>query len=383
MKRKLIFITLLIISLLLIPYHSVKAETYNGEYSIEYLLKNYSVVTLGQRESYGGTDHDIYGNAFGKGDLYSIDYHRSATINGAVLISGNVIKANRYDTSTSLTIGSNSGSNRSYINGNIGNRVEVSNQINDSNYLDFNKMYEEIMKESQSIADNTKYYINNKKLEVSSPGIYTIQNTASLKNVINSIVRNNTLLIKNYDRNSVYVFNYYNEYVYDNTLPNIMIIEPNSSNAVLLSDYIESGNYTGNIIFNFPKAKIIDIRYTDQYMGFYFECWNSTLQKCEGINATIIAPNADVYLNNYFSDDYNFYGTIISNSLRFTTDFQFSNYTLNKKIVETNNYIVDNKDYDDDFYSRNYSIKDLLENYSLVTLGHKTISSNAKLSNFN
>lgn len=45
MKRKILFIAILIISLLLIPYHSVKAETYNGEHSIEYLLKNYSVVT--------------------------------------------------------------------------------------------------------------------------------------------------------------------------------------------------------------------------------------------------------------------------------------------------------------------------------------------------
>ena len=372
MKKRLSFLLILLLFLTI----NVQAETYDGEYSIDYLLKNYSVVTLGQK---GLAEN---GNTFINGNLYYTNEQNNANINGAVLVSGDVYRANNYNTNYTLMIGSSSEAIKSYIKGTIGNNVMVSSQVNDSNYLDFNKMYEEVMKESQTIAENTKYYINNKNLEVSIPGIYTIQNTASLKYISGFATRNNSLLIKNYDRNSIYVFNYYNDIVYTNTMPNIMIMENGATNAISLSDYINSGNYTGNIIFNFPNAKIINIEYLDQFFGLYYGCENNSLQKCEGINANIVAPNADVYIKNgSFYNNNTFYGTIISNSLSLVTDIQNSKYTLNKKIAEANSYIVNTRDYNDDFYSRDYSIKDLLENYSLVTLGHKAISSNAKLSN--
>ena len=59
-------------------------------------------------------------------------------------------------------------------------------------------------------------------------------------------------MIKNYDKNGICVFNYYNECVAFNTLTAIMIMESNSSNAVSLEKYTDSGEYTGNIIFNVP-----------------------------------------------------------------------------------------------------------------------------------
>ena len=240
-------------------------------------------------------------------------------------------------------------------------------------------MYEEVMKESQVLADNTQYYINSAKVEISTPGIYTVQNTASLTSDNIFYKRNNTILIKNYDKNSLYVFNYYNEYVYTNTMPNIKIMENGSSNAILLSEYIKSGNYTGNIIFNFPNAKILEMTYTDQHFGFYFSCYSQSYPKCEGLNANIIAPNANVYIQQLYEGD--FYGTIIASSMMFTSNIRKANYTLNKIIIEPSSYIVNAKDFNDDFYSRDYSIKDLLENYNLITLGHKQISSKAKLSN--
>ncbi|MBQ1551892.1 MAG: choice-of-anchor A family protein [Bacilli bacterium] len=376
MKKKLFLCLLIIISLLITK--NVQAETYNGEYSIEYLLKNYNVVTLGQKDIYTGGSIDAFGHNYKTGDLYYNSQYYNSTINGSILVSGNVYRANYTDSQLFLTINSNQGI-KSYIKGSIGNDVVVTSQATDSNYLDFNKMYLEIMKESQTIADNTDHFINSKNLEVSAPGIYTIQNTASLKS--NRAFRNNTILIKNYDRNSIYIFNYYNEFVYDNTLPNIMIMESNSSNAIYLTDYINTGNYTGNIIFNFPNAKRIDFTYNDQHYGFYFSCYDSSYPKCEGLNANIVAPNADVYIegNSYFYKNLNFYGSIISNSLRFGTNIQKANYNLDRKIVDTSSYIVTSKDFSDDYYSRDYSIKDLLENYSLITLGHKPISSNAKL----
>ena len=47
---KVILIIILFISLLIIP-DNVLAESFDGEYSIDYLLKNYSLVTLGQNSS--------------------------------------------------------------------------------------------------------------------------------------------------------------------------------------------------------------------------------------------------------------------------------------------------------------------------------------------
>ncbi len=50
MKNKKLFNLLFIfisITIYLIPNNVVKAETYDGEYSIDYLLRNYSIVTLG------------------------------------------------------------------------------------------------------------------------------------------------------------------------------------------------------------------------------------------------------------------------------------------------------------------------------------------------
>ncbi|MBQ1551231.1 MAG: choice-of-anchor A family protein [Bacilli bacterium] len=370
MKKKLFVCLLIIVSLLITK--NVYAETYDGEYNIEYLLKNYSVVTLGQKENMTYN----WDNRFNKGDLGITNYYYSYTVNieGATMVSG---KAYNLGSFSSLNIGSNAGSIKSFFKGNIGNGVTIlSQRTTDPNYIDFKRLYEEVIKESQAIADNTEYYINSAKFEVSKPGIYTVQNTANLTRMTGARDRNNTLLIKNYDKNSLYIFNYYNEYLAYSTLPGIKIMESGSQNAVYLSDYINSRNYTGNIIFNFPNAKEINLRYEDYYGN---DIYCQTSEKCEGFNGNIIAPNAYIFIDRYFDD--NFYGSIISNSLNVGKNIKKANYTLDKRIIEPNNYIVNAKDNPDDYYSRDYSIKDLLENYSLVTLGHKTISSKSKLAN--
>ena len=378
MKKKLFLFILIIISFLTIK--NVYAETYDGEHSIEYLLKNYSVVTLGQKEIYLGTGPGYNGYTFNKGDLYyKYDSYNNIIVDQPVLVSGNVQTSEDTSTSTIYTtkIGY-SGTKKSFVKGNISNYVEFSSRSTDSNYLNFTKMYEEVTKESQTIANNTEYYINSANIEISKPGIYTIQNTASFMHDNNGYnTEINTLLIKNYDRNSIYVFNYYNEFIYSNSLPNIMIMENSSSNSVYLTDYINSGNYTGNIIFNFPNAKIINIDYYLQMYGMWSNCRRT---KCEGFNGNIVAPNADVYISRLLNSDY--YGTIIANSvwIESNPNIKKANYKLDKKIVEADSYIIKAKDCDGDFYSRDYSIKDLLENYSLITLGHKQISSKAKLS---
>ena len=368
MKKRLFVLFLFIVSFISIK--NVYAETYDGEYSVEYLLKNYSVVTLGQNNT---TNNWYYGNIIKKGDFYTERYS-GIEVNGSVLISGNLGDLSDYNNNyNNITIDSGSSTIKSYIKGNINSNNSIpANTITDPNYIDFNKMYKEILKQSKTIADNTEYYINSPNFEVSKPGIYTVQNTASVISN-NNYDESNFLFIKDYDKNNIYVFNYYNEYIHSNSMPKIILMEPNASNAVYLSEYINSGKYNGNIIFNFPNAKFIEINEIDTFFGLYYR------NESEILNANIIAPNADILIETRVE---NYYGNIIANSICTSNNINGTNYKLDKKIgpSETYSYIEQPKNYTDDYYTRDYSIKDLLQNYSLITLGHKRINSKAKLS---
>ncbi|MBQ1550785.1 MAG: choice-of-anchor A family protein [Bacilli bacterium] len=359
MKRKIFVFILLLISF--ITMKSVYAETYNGEYSIEYLLKNYNVVTFAQNN---------YGNNQGT-------ISNTNSIEGAILVEGN------YTSTQPAVFGTNTGGIKSFIKGTRGNNVTTTSElISDANYLDFERLFTQVMIESITLADKTEYYINSAKLEINKPGIYTIQNTADFTIGVNSNpyytrdARNNVLLIKNYDRNGLYVFNYYNEYV--QYLPNIKIIENGSSNAVSIENYIENGNYTGNIIWNFPNAKSVNNVYSYGLWGLDF-----VNNETPAIYGSIIAPKADVYLYryNYGIENKNYYGTIIANKLHSLRNIKSANYNNSSKLLngEINQYYDKIIDYEDDYYTRDYSISDLLQNYSLITLGHKKIDSKSKI----
>ena len=359
MKKKLFLFILILTSFFTMK--NAYAETYNGEYSIEYLLRNYNVVTFAQND---------YG--VNQGSINNIK-----SIEGAILIEGD------YTSTQSAVFGTNTSGIKSFIKGTKGNNVTTSSElITDSNYIDFNRLFTQVMNESITLADKTKYYINSAKIEINKPGIYTIQNTADYTIGANSDpyytrdARNNVLLINNYDRNGIYVFNYYNEYV--QYLPNIKINERGSSNAITLENYIESGNYTGNIIWNFPNAKIVNNTYEPGLWGLDY-----IINETPAVYGNIIAPKADVYLYAYIYETYNmnYYGTIIANKLYSIRNIKKANYRISSKIIneEINHYYEKVKDYEDDYYNRNYSITDLLQNYSLVTLGHKEIDSKSKL----
>jgi len=383
MKKKL-FIILMIISLGFIPKITL-AETYDGEYSIDYLLRNYNLVTLGIKdnnypEKIPLRNSNIFESSVAapKGSVRYI-----TNIDGAVLINGNVTS------NFSGTFGSLAGNQKSYVKGSIPtDYLTISPQnVTDPNYIDFSKMYENVMRQSQLLAKQTEYYINSSNIEISNPGIYTIDNTAPTVGYYDFHSDNNSLLINNYDRNSLYVFNYNNEYF--SSFPSVNIVENGSPSSISLKEYIESGNYTGNIIFNFPKAKYILIY--DYYVA---------------LAGNIIAPNAFVELANsgvnYLNDsEYgrykyfnNYYGSIIANSIGMKVYSNYispyyiwflkkANYTLSQKIVEDNiSYYKEAVDYSDDLYTRDYSISDLLKNYSLVTLGHKQLDSKSKLLQF-
>ena len=383
MKSKKLISLLLIIGLIvgsLLTTNSVQAEDSNEKYSIEYLLKNYNVVALGHDDII-----DINNNEsnYKKGEIKDF-----TNITGAVLVNGD------YTSEGNSTFGLDAGEIKSFIKGTRGNNVNTTSQlVTDSNYIDFNKLYANVMSESQAIADNSEYNINSAQIEISKPGIYTIDNTSIYTND-SRMYSNNSILIKNYDKNKLYVINYYNEVV--TALPSIVIMEPGSATSTSIKELVEAGQYTGNIIWNFPNAKSITI---------------STYYSYTGVSGHIVAPKAFVWIiNNYqsnvSSDNYNsynnsYYGTIIANSIygrnhtatnNTTTHDYYSyysyliktNYTLNKRIIDENinEFLNETHDYKDDYYSRDYSISDLLQNYSLITLEHKQIDSKSKILQF-
>ena len=364
MKKKISFILVLLAFLTI----NVQAETYDGEYSIDFLLRNYNVVTLGHK--YNLTPfynyNDYYGSDMSNGNIMGVK-----NIEGAVLVAGDY-KAPYNNT----TFGTNANNKKSFIKGIIGEGVSTPSEVvTDPNYIDFDKLYASIMSESKTLTDKAEYQINSAKLEVSKSGIYNINNTANSCEIRDSqgdYWSENTLLIKNYEKDSLYIFNVYDEYVYE--LIPVAIIENNSPTSISLYDFIESGKYTGNIIFNYPNAKYIYINNSDS----------------NNYNGSIIAPNADVveYYNTYMNEG-NVYLSLIVNSIegRYQANSYLNikkiNYSINKKISSSSTqYFNELNDYNDDYYSRDYSIKDLLENYSLVTLGHKEIDSKSKLLQF-
>ena len=393
-KKALILITILCIGLL--PRITL-AETYDGEYSLEYLLRNYGIVTLGQKDLKIETNNPTIGN-INKGDVTFNKYEQESipktdTVEGAVLINGNI------SSNKNVILGSDAGTVKSFIKGTKENNITVSSDlVTDQNYIDFGKMYQNVMNDSMALIDNTEYHINKPKLEVSKPGIYTIHNIANSVYYADYRVKPNTILIKNYNKNDIYVFNYYNQIIGIDSLPNMEIMEEGSPSTVSLFEYIESGNYTGNIIFNFPYATVINIgRNYDKYYGNFGYTEESVFI------GNIVAPKAIVMVggNGYHGDSNNgysyYYSSIIANAITvlpywgdFTynmNDFKFkkSNYKSSKKIIKENNdtkYIKETKDYADDYYDRDYSISDLLTNYSLITLGKKQIDSKCKLLEF-
>ena len=384
---KVILIIILFISLLIIP-DNVLAESFDGEYSIDYLLKNYSLVTLGQNSSLLNHYYDF--SAEDIGDIrFTTNSSVSHYIEGPILVNGDFV------TESPIIINSLPGNNKSYIKGSKSSTISVqSDLVTDSNYIDFNKLYNVVLRDSYNLAEASTNYINDKKIEIDRPGNYTINNTSlywcdsnnfAYGNYYNYCT-NNTILIKNFDSDSLYIFNMYNEII--NLLPSINIIEKNSSNVMSLRDYVLSGKYKGNIIFNFPRATFINVGYFYSNYGIYYSNLPET-----GFTGNIIAPNAEISFSYNYGNisDYSssYHGTIIANGFRnnyidyLSFNVYKTNYELDDKIESNNcNYFAQPKDYNDDYYSRSYSISDLLQNYSLVTLGHKRIDSKSKLSQF-
>ena len=348
MKKKMGLVLLIIIGIILVGLlqsNEVKADESNEKYSIDYLLRHYNAVTLGTKENNILTEYKQTIQGTNKGDI------KNLTVEGPVLARG-----------------------------------EYPNKVNEN--VDFDKMYAQVMNESQMLVDMTEYHINDYYINVDKPGIYMINNTAKSSGDYHLTDANysdyykvdyTTINIKNYNPNQFYVFNIMDTRAKNNY--RITFVEDDSPSSTSFEDFISSDNYTGNIIFNYPNARYIYISMA---------------------NGNIIAPKADIYTetkyynscfydyeanNNVCKKELSLVGTVISNSITNNGNLPL-NYlpnTISKKLLnETGKQHTNEvKDYSDDIYSGDYSIPTLLQNYSIISLGQKDYQTTTKFKTLN
>ena len=348
-------------------------DSLNGEYSITSLTKNYQMITFGMHDSMSGIN---------KGDLYNFSY-----IEGPIIVNGNVYSEN------SLEFSTYSSDSTSYIAGDMGNNVYTDSMIaTNDNFVDFEEMYVRVVNEQKALLDKATDLIAD-DIVITSPGSYTIHNTSRTVDLLGTNAYDATtvnhsrnvylkkIYIDNYNSNDYYVFNLLNEFVLNSF--EVYLRQAGEATYHSLWDHSYYDDYSGNIIFSYPNARYMDLI---------------------SVPGTIIAPKADVtvhgiYLNyDELAPRYvGFFGNIYANSIQSAEDFKHNNdydsdgvfhfipNSVSKKLLNESvkGYVVEYKDFLDDLYSGNYSIADLLENYSIVSLGQKNYESNSKFLNLN
>jgi len=138
MKKKvlsMIVLLVLAVTTYFLPINTVKAEINNGDYSIEYLLKNYSVITMGKKTvRYPTTSYYSFSQDLKNGGI------NNSSVEGAVLVKGD------YTSNIPVSFGRQAGNVKSFIKGNKGSNVTANSQMESaSNSVDFDKMYLNIL----------------------------------------------------------------------------------------------------------------------------------------------------------------------------------------------------------------------------------------------
>ena len=179
MKRKLLllFFIIFIATLSIFSLKNVKADEGVENYSIDYLLKHYNAVALGTKENNILNEFKQSIQGTNKGDIKNLN------VEGPVLARG-----------------------------------EYANKVNEN--VDFDKMYAQVMNESQMLVDMTEYRINDYYINIDSPGVYMINNTSKSNNGYQGECNSNgeyisdsyngynkIININNYNPNKYYVFN--------------------------------------------------------------------------------------------------------------------------------------------------------------------------------
>ena len=291
-KSKLKTIVLMIITLLLITKNvyadDYPDDIYEGDYSIEDMLKNYNVVTFGKQGYNPNVQYQMYS---GQGTLQL--YHS----NGNVLVNGDVGSMERLDRASLSYV---NGSIRIPIKSGYGTIYSSSSQIGFcytypncynqysynaryttvGNYINFDRLYENILEQQKKIKKGKKIETNDNTLHLSIGGEYYIDDISSVHDIIFDNFEDNkdklTIITIN-NSNSInfpqlFVLNDEHQYQTIPTNDYLGMTRPNND----YSRYFVNSTYYGNIIWNFPNANYIRFRSNTPIVGH------------------IIAPNADV-----------------------------------------------------------------------------------------
>ena len=346
--KKVYLLFLSILSLFLIQ--NVYAETFDGEYSVEYLLRNYNLVTLGHKQldsksnllQFGNTpgsvrlfhitgpaliNGDLYGKVYdGVGDDYYYNYSKfdrtsfdmecneacESYIKGNVAqVTTSVSNSNSFATFANsviqpwdnmtydnkryfnkknlLFVGSNVSSYSSYYGqGNLSAK-------NISNYINFDRLYNNVVAEQKGIDEGIKVNPSNRVAHIKIGGNYVIDN-------INDI---NKIVFDNFDDNKKMITVITIKNSGDINFPELNR-DTGDYKGIVTNDYFgkeqathlyeqdtfTQDTYFGNIVWNIPNATYIKLKENAPFAGH------------------LIAPNADVE-----TPEIHFAGCFIVNSI--------------------------------------------------------------------
>ena len=95
------------------------------------------------------------------------------SVEGPVLINGSLVN----DSLEKLEYSTKETNKTSYIKGTKGSNVEtLGNTATNSDFIDFDKLYKQVVAESNALIEKTEYHINDKNVQLDKPGIYQIDN---------------------------------------------------------------------------------------------------------------------------------------------------------------------------------------------------------------
>ena len=349
-KSKLKVIILMIITLLLITKNvyadDYPDDIYDGDYSIEDMLRNYSVVTFGQKNYDSNATKlngqlpgslqifHIIGNFIVKGNLVAVNnsttYGNTNPYSYAFSCyqgSPNSYWCNNYFGAGTAQLSSNSlDENRhsyienSFINSFMCLHGKVFSKLGQScdsspnvgTYINIERLYDNIIEKQSKIAKGRHIDSNEKNIHIEIGGNYYIDNINNIDSIIFDNFENNENELTTITITDTGAINI--PKIYDTTIDSEGIIPTNDSYDSTKPNNSYPGNYVltkykGNIIWNIPNATYIKVP-TNPFVGH------------------LIAPNADVE-----GEEFHFAGAFLVNSLAVEGNTEAHFYPLTKNSI--------------------------------------------------
>ena len=326
-KNKIIIIFLLIVSLSFITVNvyadDYSDDIYDGDYSIEDMLRNYSVVTFGQKDY---DEHATILRGTGRGSLQIFHIVGNFIVKGGIKLTYNSDNNNEYGRAFSnpynnavgaptyrvdcKSIDSNKKSSFTYL---IGDRFNIAYQCREKvyssypvfdtysnvhpisgNYINIERLYTKIIEEQNKIKKGRYVEVENGVANIEIGGEYYINNINDIDSIVFDKFENNenhlTVITIN-DSGSINFPKIYDESISeDNIIPTNDSFQSTKPNNSYPGNYVLS-KYKGNIIWNIPNATYISLP-TTPFVGH------------------LIAPNADIE-----AGEFHFAGAFLVNSL--------------------------------------------------------------------